>query len=614
MIFKRLHLENFKQYEKLNLEFQEGLVGIIGRNGSGKSTLFEAILLCLFGKSNTEKEYYRSSWVDGKKHVVLELVFELHAKTYRIRREFRGKALAHQAGLYNHQDVQIATSASSVNEEVTQLLGMDDEAFTRSIFSGQKELGILSETKGEQRKLMVRKMVGLDHLDRIQQLVREDRNTRRRMIQGQQALLLSADELKGLEKESKVIDKQLQKENKVLERLEKAFQKKEASYQKAKKSFNQLSKKQQRYTELENVSTKYEEGLEHLDNQRQELEEKIKSLQSLQLIQKSRKPEVQQYLKDKATFTKLEQLKEKYDLLQNLNEKAKYIDNQLLTIEKNQGSLENIEKEGLQTKEAIATLQQQLEQLTAEKEQLAAAQNKLSSQQGAVNAKIEERRQHVQTIQQIGREAPCPTCLQPLVNTYDTTLAKLQQEIEQYQQKELQSLMEQQETLKEQIATLNHTIEKTTAEWHKKQKHRTTLGETYTKLKDLYADKAKLQKEMIDLRTINFDPKKYQQLRERLAKQEPSYLEYVQRATQLEVLPNSKAQLKTIKERMTKGKALLKSTAKDIKALQFSPSKFNKQQRHMDELEVEKDTALHSLNTQKEQIQTIERQQLSTPK
>jgi exonuclease SbcC len=50
MILNTLRLANYKQYGHLELEFREGLVGIIGKNGAGKSTIFEAILYCLFGR------------------------------------------------------------------------------------------------------------------------------------------------------------------------------------------------------------------------------------------------------------------------------------------------------------------------------------------------------------------------------------------------------------------------------------------------------------------------------------------------------------------------------------------------------------------------------------
>mgnify|MGYP000350718527 CR=1 FL=1 len=168
MILKKLQLKNFKQYGKLELDFREGLVGIVGKNGSGKSSVFEAILLCLFGTISLDKNHYKSSWVELKESVFLELIFEVQGKNWRVIREFRGKALAPKAGLFNQNEDMVATDSKPVTQEIIRLLGMDKDAFTRSVFSGQKELGVISNTKGEERKRMVRKMVGLDKLDDIQ--------------------------------------------------------------------------------------------------------------------------------------------------------------------------------------------------------------------------------------------------------------------------------------------------------------------------------------------------------------------------------------------------------------------------------------------------------------
>ncbi|HHH49765.1 MAG TPA: SMC family ATPase, partial [Saprospiraceae bacterium] len=234
MILKNLQLKNFKQYAALQLDFQEGLIGIVGKNGSGKSSIFEAILLCLFGSSNTDKEFYKTSWAENKENVLLELSFELNQKHFIVRREFRGKALAPKAQLFNQEDKLIATGAKIVNKEVEHLIGMDKEGFTRSVFSGQKELGAISGTKGEERKKMVRKMIGLDNLDYIQKMIREDRNHIKKQIQFHEETLLEKDALDLLTTEIKEIAKNIKSSNKTLTQLNKISEKTLKKYHKAK--------------------------------------------------------------------------------------------------------------------------------------------------------------------------------------------------------------------------------------------------------------------------------------------------------------------------------------------------------------------------------------------
>ncbi|MCE0761277.1 AAA family ATPase, partial [Marinobacter sp. G11] len=49
---KKLKLSNFKRFEKLELEFEQGINTIIGDNESGKSTILQAIDLVSSGNRN----------------------------------------------------------------------------------------------------------------------------------------------------------------------------------------------------------------------------------------------------------------------------------------------------------------------------------------------------------------------------------------------------------------------------------------------------------------------------------------------------------------------------------------------------------------------------------
>jgi len=250
LILLNLKLNHFKQYGKLELDFQEGLVGIVGRNGAGKSSVFEAVLLCLFGDIKLDKNYFRSSWATTKDPVVLDLTFEVKNKRYRILREFRGKALAHQAQFYDQDEKSLAAGAKPVTEAVTELLGMDKDSFTRSIFSGQKELGEISNTKGEERRKMIRKMVGLDKLDKIQNIVREDKNKNKHEIKGQENLLYDDADIKGFEKELKAFNKELSALDKKEAKTKKEFDNKQKLYLAAQKAFEQQNEQFKQHNEF----------------------------------------------------------------------------------------------------------------------------------------------------------------------------------------------------------------------------------------------------------------------------------------------------------------------------------------------------------------------------
>ena len=44
MILKKLHISNFKMFEKITLEFKPGFNLLLGDNGVGKTTVLEASL------------------------------------------------------------------------------------------------------------------------------------------------------------------------------------------------------------------------------------------------------------------------------------------------------------------------------------------------------------------------------------------------------------------------------------------------------------------------------------------------------------------------------------------------------------------------------------------
>ena len=43
MHLNKLFMHNFKKFRRAEVEFQDGLTGIVGGNGAGKSTIVEAI-------------------------------------------------------------------------------------------------------------------------------------------------------------------------------------------------------------------------------------------------------------------------------------------------------------------------------------------------------------------------------------------------------------------------------------------------------------------------------------------------------------------------------------------------------------------------------------------
>ncbi|MFK7770687.1 MAG: AAA family ATPase [Saprospiraceae bacterium] len=614
MILKKLQLKNFKQYGKLELDFREGLVGVVGKNGSGKSSVFEAILLCLFGTISLDKNHYKSSWVELKESVSLQLTFEVQGKDWRVVREFRGKALAPKAGLYNQKEEMVATDSKPVTQEVIRLLGMDKDAFTRSVFSGQKELGIISNTKGEERKRMVRKMVGLDKLDDIQKIIREDRNTLSKEVQGQKKLLLTEEELQFIESQVVTLGKESKKLEKEEEKLKTVFEKKNKKYQEAKQVFDEQSGLSRQFNQFNLELEKWGEGVlrlkENLAKSNQEAERLNVLEKALKLIQ----PQVKSFLAQKEQEEIFEKARIQFDGQKSFLEKQKL----LLTQQKSlQTKLEDLKKDfpkdfdlkklGVEKKEKW---QNCLSQQDIYEKDL--AKNRL--QKGTIQGRIGDRKSIVTNIENLGKEASCPTCLQPLINSYDETIGKLQKEIEAYEKEELTKIELQLEKIEEQLLSKKREARQLEKELNDLRNVFSQIASCEKEIVENQNDLQRVKVEIENFGKITYDSKQHLELKKTISGFQNTFIQF--KSDENEVAKKSivLAEIKNLKERIAKGEQSIKVQNKTIKALKFSPEKFKEVQQKMDTLEVEKEEAQNTWQQLLQQWQEVKAKFQATQK
>ena len=62
MHLNKLIIRNFKKFRRADVDFQDGLTGIVGSNGAGKSTIVEAVAWALYGNraSSIKRDYIRN--------------------------------------------------------------------------------------------------------------------------------------------------------------------------------------------------------------------------------------------------------------------------------------------------------------------------------------------------------------------------------------------------------------------------------------------------------------------------------------------------------------------------------------------------------------------------
>ncbi|MBW6488955.1 SMC family ATPase [Sulfurimonas sp.] len=614
MILSRLKLENFKKYSSYEIEFGEGLIGIIGKNGSGKSTIFEAIFFALYGelKGKGYKEIVKNSNAADKDAVVVELEFEFDSILYRIVREFRGKALNANAKLYKNGSL-ITSGAKEVTASIISLTKMSKDAFIHTLFASQKELSSLSALKNEDRKKMIRKLLGLEKIDFIENSLVEKSRELKRQITAFAELLLGEAEIaqkkehvtnsqetkktlqndeqsktKELEtikakelyikKESEVFAKTKEQKQKLYSELELAKNSKNSEIMNQVKliaELHELEDKQQKLEALKSAKAEYEALLEQLKTQEKLKEYYLKK----EGLQKEQIQLREQYVKSKSDIHTLESECAKYDEL-ILN--AKNLEISIAVLQDTISSKHTIENE---LRAEIAAEQKQID---------------------VTNAKIAK-------LQELGSEGACPTCTRPLIEEYDNVINSLLATVNETHQNKI-------EEHKKQLQ--NVLLQKSAFEAEKKAKEKefseliNGIKIIESKLQDLnkareyflHVEKKGLknQEELKVLEAHNYDEKEHEKIRNSLALLEPKYKLFLTLETELKRFSIVKSDLLLVNKKIDELTITCKNKEDAFNLVVYDEEKHKGKLIEHDEVLKEIDSKTMLLNNIKVQIAKIE--------
>jgi len=483
MILTRLHLENFKKYTTKTIEFGEGLIGIIGKNGSGKSTIFEAILFGLYGeaKKRGNKDLLRNASSSTKDIVLVELEFEFEGVEYKVVREFRGKAMSANAKFYKNAQLT-TTGAKEVTTAIVNLSKMSKDAFMHTLFASQKELTSLSTLKNEDRKKMIRRLLGLEKIDFVEKELVEKSRSLKREIDAFAEVLLSDEDLQTKQESIKTNNR----EKEILLK-------------------DQKSKSQ----ELDHIKTKEATIKKELVDLNKTKEHKQKVFGELELLKNSKSSEVMNQVKLSAELHELEHKQEALSKLGNLKEAYENLQAQQHEQEKLKEihlNKEGLQKEQVQLREQYTKAKADIQHLQKECEihsqtqnlfntlelDLANVQENIQKQKdleqallmdrSAEQRVIDETKSKIASLKDLGRNSACPTCTRPLLEEYDNVINSLVTSVQNTHQKKI----DQQNA---QLSTLEIQTQKLEDEKKVKDKTFKELSEKLTiinsKLKDL---------------------------------------------------------------------------------------------------------------------------------
>lgn len=622
MILKQLSLKNYKQYKNLELSFKEGLVGIIGRNGAGKSTLFDAILYCLFGREEDHKTLVRSTYSPEKANVELQLEFEIDLQTYKVKREFRGKALTTAAELYK-DNLLIAKDARPVNEQVAILLNMERDAFKRSVFSGQKELGELSDTTGEARKKMIRRMVGLEQLDEIQTTINSDAKNFKNQIIGQTQNLLSNDVL--TEKQNEIVNFENEYQNKSNEKntILENLKVKGAEYKVVKEMFEKEEDKFNKNVQLNNHLVQLEASLIELDINVKTLLEKKQEIEYIQAQCKRQEPEILAFEAQKKELSEMQLIYDKILRRNHFESQQKIWKDSLPVVEKKIIDLKSqcIDLDDLKVK--CVRISNDLTLAKEAKENLQKQKQEILNEISIIQGKINDRNEKIETIKKLGRMGTCPTCTQRIFLVYDSTIAELTRQISDYESNNLDQFKLRLNTIENSFRLNDSKIVNLENEKQELVKRISQLEQVKKQLQEEEQQKERYirtisehQKSIDAFGELVLDRQKFEDYKAKIQNFDNQYLEYKKREGYVNTeLPKTNTSISQTYDNIAKRKETITQTKSLIIELDFSNELFENlkeekiifenQISEIKDLVYQKDLELKNVENQLNQVKQI---------
>jgi len=191
-----LRVRNFRSYagEDVAFDFRErGLVGIVGPIGSGKSSILDAIAFALYGRTPSSGHATKALINQRAESATVSLRFDVDGATWEVQRMLRKKG-ASQHALYRFADdepgaekVEQILQETPVNERIAELIGLDFDAFGRSVLLAQGRFAEFLNAPPGARDKVLKGVFGYDRVDRMRSVAKEE--ARRAEVEVEKAAL-----------------------------------------------------------------------------------------------------------------------------------------------------------------------------------------------------------------------------------------------------------------------------------------------------------------------------------------------------------------------------------------------------------------------------------------
>ena len=331
-----LKLKNYRQFKEAEIEFPDGVIGVVGLNGSGKSSLMEAIAWTLYGNdaARTKKEGIKRVGASPTANVEAQLILEIEDKQYQINRILRGASQTGEGSIISQNKV-LADSVRGVDKEINYLFGMDYRSFYTSFFAKQKELNALSVYTPKERKDVILRLLRIDAVDKALNQIRSDTRDEKtkaeilrktlkdeNLVEAQR--LAKEVELKKIIEELSILGDKIKKGEIQLAKYKDLFTEERKSFEKYASLDKKRAQCEARLTGLKAREVEIRDDLKKLSVQEAELKKIEKDAEEyLQLEKKNRQLEIAQSSERKTREARLEDLRKKYKEIEENEKKLK---------------------------------------------------------------------------------------------------------------------------------------------------------------------------------------------------------------------------------------------------------------------------------------------------
>ena len=606
-------MQNYKKYQEHTREFAEGLTGIIGRNGSGKSTIFDAITFALYGDVRGEKQTIRNAKAGVKDTVSVTLIFEIDGVNYKIVREMRGKTLVAKANLYDANDDLLSEGSREVTKHITKLVGMNQEAFRHTVFASQKELTALSGLKNEDRKKIIRKLLGLEKIDKIETDIKMKLRVLKNEIEAVSGVLLSNEEVETFEEDKEGKSKEAEALKKEVEKIVKDFEAKSKEVESLDKALKALQALKDAFVKLGSALDLLQKGLENQKANLAKGKEKFQALQLKAMQYEKEKPLIAEYKKLEVTIGNLQKQKELFLKKEGLEKEQVVLRAQYKQDEK---EIQDLKKK-LEIKPEL--LKEQIEKnkllqtsISTLKE-LESSESRLKQDIAKYNGQIEHTNKQVANIEAIGKGSNCPTCTRPLLDEYDNvivslkaTILKLHNDEIAKRETELTKIVELKNKEQESKNKLEQMLQKLSGDLRVLEADEKTLSQKENEFKGI-TEKGLANKQALEaLKDVTYDEKAHTIVLEKKQKLEPKYKELLGLETLIAQIPDLESELKSIEASIILSQENIKKQEKAIAEHSYDAKAHEKQEKLYAEALTAKTTIQTKLSDAKVALTTVE--------